>query len=66
MNKSIKVQVKAYEELERLRAKRETFSDVVERLLLARRRLVEAYYGVESPEHREERLAAAEQPEVAP
>lgn len=43
MNKSIKVQEQVYHQLEDLRGKRETFSEVVERLLKARPRIIEAY-----------------------
>jgi len=62
MSKSIKVSEEVYDQLERLRQKRETFSDVVKKLVICRRRLVETYYIIEHPESRAERLARAESP----
>lgn len=62
MSKSIKVSQEVYDQLERLRQKRETFSDVVKKLVICRRRVVETYYIIEGPESKEARLARAESP----
>ena len=47
MSKVIKVEGKIYDELDRLRGRRQTFSQVIEELLIARERLVELYQGLQ-------------------
>ena len=47
MSKAIKVEDQVYDELDQLRGKGETFSQVIERLLVARLKIFELIYRVE-------------------
>ena len=47
MSKVITVEGKIYDELDRLRGRRQTFSQVIESLLIIKERLVTMYQGLE-------------------